>query len=150
MNTHALTKKIDYPFSMIHERSHPWPEATIIERNNLVLIITLPGLINKEHFSLQDTIPGISHTYTKTLREKYILRYNFLFIRLIYENKKKGKYVMIHSSARDSITVQTEQVLIEKYDRLYRLAYSYVYNEDDALYIVQEIACKAICQSNSL
>lgn len=33
---------------------------------------------------------------------------------------------MIHSSARDSITVQTEQVLIEKYDRLYRLAYSYV------------------------
>ena len=36
---------------------------------------------------------------------------------------------MIHSSARDSITVQTEQVLIEKYDRLYRLAYSYVYNE---------------------
>ena len=29
---------------------------------------------------------------------------------------------MIHSSARDSITVQTEQVLIEKYDRLYRLA----------------------------
>ena len=51
---------------------------------------------------------------------------------------------MIHSSARDSITVQTEQVLIEKYDRLYRLAYSYVYNEDDALDIVQESACKAI------
>lgn len=77
MHTHALTKKIDYPFSMIHERSHPWPEATIIERNNLVLIITLPGLINKEHFSLQDTIPGISHTYTKPLREKYRLSYNF-------------------------------------------------------------------------
>ena len=44
---------------------------------------------------------------------------------------------MIHSSARDSITVETEQVLIEKYDRLYRLAYSYVHNEDDALDIVQ-------------
>lgn len=57
---------------------------------------------------------------------------------------------MIHSSARDSITVQTEQVLIKKYDRLYRLAYSYVYNEDDALDIVQESACKAICQCNSL
>ena len=57
---------------------------------------------------------------------------------------------MIHSSALDSITVQTEQVLIEKYDRLYRLAYSYVYNEDDALDIVQESACKAICQCNSL
>lgn len=57
---------------------------------------------------------------------------------------------MIHSSARDSITVQTEQALIEKYDRLYRLAYSYVYNEDDALDIVQESACKAICQCNSL
>lgn len=57
---------------------------------------------------------------------------------------------MIHSSVRDSITVQTEQVLIEKYDRLYRLAYSYVYNEDDALDIVQESACKAICQCNSL
>ena len=40
---------------------------------------------------------------------------------------------MIHSSARDSITVETEQVLIEKYDRLYRLAYSYVHNEEDAL-----------------
>ena len=51
---------------------------------------------------------------------------------------------MIHSSARDSITVQTEQVLIEKYDRLYRLAYSYVYDEDDALDIVQESACKAM------
>ena len=80
MISHFFTrpKKIDYPFSMIHERSHPWPEATIIERNNLVLIITLPGLINKEHFSLQDTIPGISHTYTKPLREKYRLSYNFL------------------------------------------------------------------------
>ena len=57
---------------------------------------------------------------------------------------------MIHSSARDSITVQTEQVLIEKYDRLYRLAYSYVYNEDDALDIVQESACKAIIQCKKL
>lgn len=57
---------------------------------------------------------------------------------------------MIHSSARDSITVETEQVLIEKYDRLYRLAYSYVHNEDDALDIVQESACKAIYQCNSL
>ena len=51
---------------------------------------------------------------------------------------------MIHSSARDSITVETEQVLIEKYDRLYRLAYSYVHNEDDALDIVQESVYKAI------
>ena len=57
---------------------------------------------------------------------------------------------MIHSSALDSITVQTEQVLIEKYDRLYRLAYSYVYNEDDALDIVQESACKAIIQCKKL
>lgn len=31
---------------------------------------------------------------------------------------------MIHSSARDSITVQTEQVLIEKYDRLYRVSFT--------------------------
>ena len=57
---------------------------------------------------------------------------------------------MIHSSARDSITVETEQVLIEKYDQLYRLAYNYVHNEDDALDIVQESACKAISQCNSL
>lgn len=54
---------------------------------------------------------------------------------------------MIHSSARDSITVQTEQVLIEKYDRLYRLAYSYVHNEDDALDIDSgKQPAKLICQ----
>ena len=49
---------------------------------------------------------------------------------------------MIHSSARDSITVQTEQVLIEKYDRLYRLAYSYVYNEDDAWILFRKAPAK--------
>lgn len=39
---------------------------------------------------------------------------------------------------------QVEEELIHQYSRLYRLAYSYVLNEDDALDIVQESAYKAI------
>ena len=42
------------------------------------------------------------------------------------------------------ITQQTEQILIEHYERFYRLAYSYVQNREDALDVVQESACKAI------
>lgn len=43
-----------------------------------------------------------------------------------------------------------EEVLLENYDRYYRLAYSYVHNEADALDIVQNGAYKAILKSDTL
>lgn len=43
-----------------------------------------------------------------------------------------------------------EKNLIENYERYYRLAYSYVRNEPDAMDIVQEAACKAIYKSSTL
>ena len=46
--------------------------------------------------------------------------------------------------------VLIEAQLIADYKKLYRLAYSYVHNENDALDIVQESAYKAIKNSNSL
>lgn len=44
---------------------------------------------------------------------------------------------------------QTEDLLLSQYSRYYRLAYSYVHNEQDALDIVQESAYKAMrdCRS---
>ena len=41
-------------------------------------------------------------------------------------------------------TAETEQILTENYERYYRLAYSYMCNEDDALDVVQESAYRAI------
>ena len=46
--------------------------------------------------------------------------------------------------------VLIEQNLIENYSRYYRLAYSYVKNESDAMDIVQEAAYKAIYKSDTL
>lgn len=43
-----------------------------------------------------------------------------------------------------------EKNLIENYSRYYRLAYSYVKNESDAMDIVQEAAYKAIYKSGTL
>lgn len=43
-----------------------------------------------------------------------------------------------------------EQNLIENYSRYYRLAYSYVKNESDAMDIVQEAAYNAIYKSDTL
>ncbi len=43
-----------------------------------------------------------------------------------------------------------EQNLIKNYDRYYRLAYSYVNNESDAMDIVQEAAYKAMNKSDTL
>lgn len=40
--------------------------------------------------------------------------------------------------------------LIKNYNKYYRLAYSYVHNESDAMDIVQEGAYKAILKSESL
>lgn len=39
---------------------------------------------------------------------------------------------------------QTEELLLSQYSRYYRLAYSYVHNEQDALDIVQESAYRAM------
>ena len=57
---------------------------------------------------------------------------------------------MNHSDQTKQITAQTEKMLIDQYERFYRLAYSYVHNEADALDIVQESACKAITQCKNL
>ena len=43
-----------------------------------------------------------------------------------------------------------EKLLIENYEQYYRLAYSYVHNEADALDIVQEGAYKAILKCDTL
>lgn len=42
------------------------------------------------------------------------------------------------------------QEIVDGYDRYYRLAYSYVHNENDAMDIVQEGAYKAILKSDTL
>lgn len=43
-----------------------------------------------------------------------------------------------------------EEILLENYERYYRLAYGYVHNEADAMDIVQEGAYKAILKSETL
>ena len=57
---------------------------------------------------------------------------------------------MNHADERKEITGQTEKILIDQYERFYRLAYSYVHNEADALDVIQESACKAITQCKNL
>lgn len=51
---------------------------------------------------------------------------------------------------KDRKEQKIEQVLLENYNRYYRLAYSYVHNEADAGDIVQEGAYKAILHSEKL
>ena len=46
--------------------------------------------------------------------------------------------------------IRIERQLIADYQKLYRLAYSYVHNENDALDIVQESAYKAVKNSHTL
>ena len=41
-------------------------------------------------------------------------------------------------------TADTERILTDNYEKYYRLAYSYMRNEDDALDVVQESAYRAI------
>ena len=45
---------------------------------------------------------------------------------------------------RSGVERETERVLLENYDQYYRLAYSYMKSEQDALDVVQESAYKAI------
>lgn len=43
-----------------------------------------------------------------------------------------------------NLTAETERLLTDHYEKYYRLAYSYMRNEDDALDVVQESAYRAI------
>ena len=45
---------------------------------------------------------------------------------------------------------QVEELILSSYEAMYRLAYSYVGNEDDAMDIVQESAYKAIKNAPSI
>lgn len=45
---------------------------------------------------------------------------------------------------RSGVERETERVLLENYDKYYRLAYNYMKSEQDALDVVQESAYKAI------
>lgn len=47
-----------------------------------------------------------------------------------------------------SLQQKVEDQILDNYEAMYRLAYSYVRNEEDALDIVQESVCKAIKNAN--
>lgn len=51
---------------------------------------------------------------------------------------------------KDKKEQKIEQILLENYNRYYRLAYSYVHNEADAADIVQNGAYRAILKSDTL
>ena len=50
----------------------------------------------------------------------------------------------------NQLDAKIKQMIIDQYNRYYRLAFSYVHNENDALDIVQEGAYKAILYSKTL
>ena len=49
-----------------------------------------------------------------------------------------------------TVTAQVEELILASYESMYRLAYSYVRNQDDAMDIVQESAYKAIKSAGAL
>jgi RNA polymerase sigma-70 factor (ECF subfamily) len=51
---------------------------------------------------------------------------------------------------REKLDEKISEKLLQNYDKLYRLAYSYARNEQDAMDIVQESAYKAIKYSNQV
>lgn len=59
-------------------------------------------------------------------------------MKLFFAKKEKSKEELI------------EEIILEKYNQYYRLAYSYVHNEEDAYDIVQNGAYKALRSSNTL
>lgn len=61
-----------------------------------------------------------------------------------------GKEVPFLNKRKDKKEQCIEDVLLENYDRYYRMAYSYTHNEADAQDIVQNGAYKAILNSDSL
>lgn len=44
----------------------------------------------------------------------------------------------------------TADIIVSEYESLYRMAYTYVHNESDAMDIVQESACKAITKCHTV
>ena len=50
---------------------------------------------------------------------------------------------------KNSRELLVEKILIENYEKYYRLAFSYVHNEADAMDIVQEGACKAMLKGKA-
>ena len=51
---------------------------------------------------------------------------------------------------RETNVQKTEQILIDNYEKYYRLAYSYTRTQEDALDVVQESAYKAISDCNKV
>lgn len=91
-------------------------------------------------------------------------------LRLIFESKIKGTenstkiqniqniYVIEKIFRQEAIKLKEKfnreeaiiQLYLQEYQFFYRLAYSYVRNEDDAMDIVQESVCKALSAKDSL
>ena len=73
-----------------------------------------------------------------------------------FDDNHKGNPIRIYARIQEDITMKqdiydlTVAYILENQEKCYRLAYSYVQNREDALDVVQESACKAICQCNSL
>jgi len=74
----------------------------------------------------------------------------FIFSKnLIYRHTiKEGKFFVSHLGNEQEEKI--EQTILKKYNSYYRMAMSFVHNEEDAADIVQEGAYKAIKNSNSL
>lgn len=67
---------------------------------------------------------------------------------MIFHNERGARFMF--SLEREKKEQKIEQLLLENYNRYYRLAYSYVHNEADACDIVQNGAYKAILNCDSL
>ena len=50
----------------------------------------------------------------------------------------------------EALQKKVEEMVLDSYEAMYRLAYTYVRNEEDALDIVQESVYKAIKHSSSV
>lgn len=67
-------------------------------------------------------------------------------ICLIGTNERKGR----KEDMRNRKEALVRSILLENYESYYRLAFSYVHQEADAMDIVQEGACKAMAKARSL
>ena len=72
-------------------------------------------------------------------KSSYLLKLYGKPKRLIDRKAKEGR-----DKVKETVRAYVEQELLEHYQKYYRLAYSYVKNEADALDIVQESAYKAM------
>lgn len=88
-------------------------------------------------------ILSLLNVYNKSSHAINSLLLNATFSPFPPSNRQKPRKEKFNVDT-NPITKQTEQILIDGYERFYRLAYSYVQNREDALDVVQESACKAI------